>query len=161
MKILALDPGSMLGWAIDDNNIMSYGHVELVPRTKKAQQLHPYERYKSLRDFLESKYAEHDGFDVVAYETPFTKFRKDAAVLQSYVGIIKLFLAEHDIADFRAVNPKTLKKFITGDGNAAKEKVFTKVQELTKIVLDPKAPGALDTSDAIAVLLFAVSNKWL
>ncbi len=95
----------------------------------------------------------------VSCEKPYYhKNVRSAFVLYEQLGVIKLFCQKNNI-EFITLSPSTIKKFISGKGNASKEKI----SQLTKIRLnDPNGiliTESLDLSDAASIALATLIIK--
>ncbi len=144
--ILGIDPGTQ------------YCAFALVsPSTLVSSQLlrQPtlHDIYQSLSD-LYQRYS----YDLIAVERPFLgKNVQSAFRLGEIVGIIKFFAQKHQLT-FVEITPSQIKKAITGNGRASKEKVLRWLQAQDWL---HTIPDHLDVSDAIAVALTALRKHYL
>jgi Holliday junction resolvasome RuvABC endonuclease subunit len=124
-KILAIDPASILGWAVSESE---YGTWDL--RTRKDESM----GMKLLR--LRAKLEEVlmlTGFNVLVYEQPGGRHTGAIIHQSKLIGKIEEFCAERGI-EFRAYSASAIKKFATGKGNAGKPDMITAAKEKYKYV---------------------------
>ena len=115
IQILAIDPASILGWALSENE---YGTWDL--RTKKDESI----GMKLLR--LESKLNEifelkHP--NIIAYERAAGMHKLSIIHQAKLIGIIEQW-CERKGVQYRAFSATEIKKFATGKGNAGKPKMI-------------------------------------
>ncbi len=145
--ILALDIGTSCGWAAlgDDDRVRS-GTWDISVDRGQADGW----RYVHLRRHL----VKLEGVELVAIEK--TQWMQGAAI-EVHAGItatIACWAAERGI-EFMQVHNGTLKKFITGRGNAEKELVAEYVAKR----FPEQLIKTTDQSDALGVLLWAIHQK--
>lgn len=143
--ILALDIGlAKLGYAIANrSNIVNYGVI----KTKTAFPLK--DRIKHIFDEL-NKLIKRKKVEVIATEKffPHSLTSKNLSVLYIY-GIILLLAAKNSIPVV-SYNPKEIKRFITGYGNANKKQV----EKMLRSIYNINLPKQKDTIDAISIALY-------
>ena len=120
VKILAIDPASMLGWALSNTE---YGTWDL--RTRKDESI----GMKLIR--LKAKLVEVHTitkFTLLVYERA-AGMHKGAIIHQAkLIGVMEQWCEEMQI-DYRAFSATEIKKFATGKGNAGKPKMIQAAQE--------------------------------
>lgn len=119
VKILAIDPASMLGWAISKTE---YGTWDL--RTRKDESM----GMKLIR--LRSKLNDIYGaikFDCIAYERPAGRHANSIIHEAKLIGIIESWCEENKV-EYRAYSATEIKKFATGNGKAGKPEMIKAAQ---------------------------------
>ena len=119
MKILAIDPGVVTGWATSPS---TYGEWNLKDSLSDSPELPLYTLKKRLVGATKD-------IDLVAYEQSFVSFIRSAARLSEFIAIIKLVCSESKIP-FIAYTPTEVKRRASGKGNANKEVLKKKAQEM-------------------------------
>ncbi len=115
MKILAIDPASILGWAISNTE---YGIWDLKTRKDESMGMKLI-RLKSKLNEIHSL----EKIDIVVYERP-GGFHTNSIIHQSkLIAVIETWCEENRI-EYRAYSSTEIKKFATGKGNANKEKMI-------------------------------------
>lgn len=118
---------------------------------KSSQKIDKYHRHiyklKYISDYIHSfmdKYPPNE----IYIEGPFIKksFLASSEVLLKLHGIIIEIFREHEI---HMAPPKTIKKTVTGNGNASKDDVFSKISEILHFT-----PNNFDESDALALMIY-------
>lgn len=113
MKILAIDPGTKMGWAIGvDGNVIDHGAVNLTPKRNESKGM-VYVRFRSWLTGMINQ-----GFDVVYFEEVRRHIGTDAA--HRYGGLIaqiQEICVENDI-EYSSVPVGKWKKHLTGKGSA-------------------------------------------
>ena len=120
MKVLAIDPASLLGWAISRT---LYGVWNL--KTRKDESI----GMKLIR--LRAKLNELnlvEKIDVVVYERPGGRHTNPIIHQAKLIGIIEEWCEENKII-YKAYSSKEIKKYATGNGNASKEKMIQAASE--------------------------------
>lgn len=118
--ILAIDPASMLGWAI---NNMEYGTWDL--RTRKDESI----GMKLIR--LEAKLNEIYNLKkptVIAYERAAGMHKQSIIHQAKLIGLIEQWCEKIGV-QYRAFSATEIKKFATGKGNAGKPMMIKAAQE--------------------------------
>lgn len=141
MRILALDPGTSMGYAINDSPLI-FGHWDLKPHRFESGGM----RYIRFRNYLN----EIGLLDLVAFEE--VSFHKTTLAAQVYGALVSHLMvwAEEKKINYIGVPIGTWKKFITGKGNANKFRVVEAIRK--KYNLDPQT---FDEADAIGILKWA------
>lgn len=159
MRILSLDLAMRTGFAIWNGAARSSGFVDFKPRRGES----PGMLFVNFERWLEELPA-GDGWDLVVYEQAFQMRSGYAAgVALGLIGVLLKFCAARGI-DHAAVNGARLKKWVTGDGAAKKERVVKKVVETffpgDSVEERQRRLLHLDhnEADAIAVLEFALAE---
>jgi len=115
LQILAIDPASILGWALSNEE---YGTWDL--RTRKDESI----GMKLLR--LESKLNEIYELkrpDIIAYERAAGMHKLSIIHQAKLIGIIERWCEKKGV-QYRAFSATEIKKFATGKGNAGKPKMI-------------------------------------
>lgn len=142
MCTLALDQALTTGWAIrDDSGEIYFGHVRL------RQTRHPGSVFAHFRAWL-LKMVEDWEPDKIVCECPVGKFYK-AVQMGAGLRAVVAQVAEECGLPFDDVAPKSVKKHITGNGNASKTDMLKRIRELGHDV------GTSDEADAVGILLTA------
>ena len=149
MRILALDTATLCGWAISPG---TSGVCNLKPSPNQR----PGARWQKLRALLKRTYAQFPDLELVVYEEPipYHSSMQASALAHGYVAVIELWCADRGIT-CRHVHNSTIKKFVTGKGQAKKEEVIEAVRHHG---FDPRDDNE---SDAIALLLWALQGQEL
>lgn len=113
MKILWLDIGTKMGWAHNANNdFVTYGSWDFTAHNRAERQM---KLLHTLDAFLRGLMV-----DAVGYERPFARGRDATRSLWGMAGIVEAVATQRG---FPVIDeePKSIKKFWTGNGNAKKE----------------------------------------
>lgn len=140
MKILGLDIATITGWALSDG---SSGIFSIAPR--KGESIGT--RYMALRKKLNGIIEKHPDLKLVAYERALMR-GYSASYAAGYTAVVQEWCATHGI-EHTSIMPVSVKKFITGKGNASKEEVIAAVQKRGFTPIDD------NEGDAIAIMLWA------
>jgi Holliday junction resolvasome RuvABC endonuclease subunit len=147
MNILALDLGTKTGWALICNGLIKSGVLSLAPNRTAGYGI----RFLNFRNWL-SEMLEKYSVAQVAFED----VRAHAGVFAAHVyGGFMAELAsvcEELKIPYRGFGVKTIKKFITGSGNASKQDVINALQNKGYRPIDD------NEADALALLLLAESE---
>ena len=153
MIILAIDPGSHLGWALArDGKLIESGVEDFGLKRGES----PGSRYLRFRKWLQGQ-AIYTGGDpdnhgwpnLVAYEQPHHRGGHATEVLVGMTTRLQEFAAEIG-AECVAVHSATLKKHATGSGRASKLEMIHAADNRWK----PK-PGLFNDNEADALLILA------
>jgi Holliday junction resolvasome RuvABC endonuclease subunit len=150
MRKLALDLGSRTGWShIDDSGVISSGVTEFRNDRWQGGGM----RFLRFRSWLDEMHRLTGGFEVVAYEQVRRHVGVDAShVYGGWLAILSVWCESKGIA-YQGVPIGTIKRFITGKGNAVKDAVIAAVQSRGF------APADDNEADALAILLWAIETQ--
>jgi len=147
--LLSLDLGTSTGWAIrnDYGRIVS-GTASFKPRRFEGGGM----RYLRFERWLNETLNVSGRIDAVYFEEVRRHIGVDAA--HAYGGFLAQLTAwcEHHGIPYEGIPVGTIKRFITGKGNASKDQVITAVK-----ALDHK-PEDDNEADALALLHFAIEQ---
>jgi Holliday junction resolvasome RuvABC endonuclease subunit len=115
MKILALDPGTHFGWALDKN---IYGVWDLSTRRDESTGF-KLVRFKS---YLE-EICKMEKIDVISFERPAGRNITGIISHAKFQGIIEDYCLSNNI-QYRGYSASEIKKFATGKGIAKKEQMI-------------------------------------
>ena len=148
MNILAIDPGSIVGFAHSNGHHGTW-HVTI------AGEEHRGNRLIRLYDHLEEAFYEW-GIDKLVFENAsFGAWGQEQAKVahNEMRGLMVYFAAKHQLPWY-AVNPMSLKKFATGNGHAIKEQMIRACKTLLGIEVESD-----DVADAIWMLTMAQTGE--
>ncbi len=144
MTILGIDPSiSKLGWAVISDGGSYIASGRFVTKSSQTTSCRLLEIYNFISNDIIKKFQPK----VIAIETGFLK--KDMAAVEklSYVRSIIMLLSAKAHTEFIEIAPKSIKKTITGTGNATKEQVRDMIMRIfTNIEIEN-----FDESDAIGI----------
>lgn len=149
--ILALDLGTTTGWALRDQvGSITHGFVSFKPHRFEGGGMR-FLRFK--RWLTEIKATNEHGIDAVYFEEVRRHLGVDAAHV--YGGLMATLTSwcEHHQIPYEGVPVGTIKRHISGKGNASKDEVIKAVGELGFHVSDD------NEADAIALLNLAIQNN--
>lgn len=148
MTILSLDLGTQTGWAIKkpDSDIIS-GTVCLCHEEERDRDI----RYLCFRDWLNNLIIKYPDITQVYYEI----VRRHLGILSAHVyggyrGIMLAWAYDHNIKCM-CYSPATIKKYITGKGNASKQQVIDAIKERGYDPCDD------NEADALAIMLIGLN----
>ena len=149
-SVLSLDLGTTTGWALKDqnNNIIS-GFISFKPQRFEGGGM----RFLRFKRWLEEIHATAGKIDVIYFEEVRRHLGVDAAhTYGGFLAILSTFANEREIP-FSGIPVGTIKRFITGKGNASKDLMIAAVKErgYNNIQDDNEA-------DAIAILLCGLNG---
>lgn len=146
MIILAIDPGTKCGWAIGDPKKIHTGGMWNF-HSKRHES--PGLRFWNFELKLTFFYALW-GFNIIVYEEVRMHHGVQAAhIYGGFEAVIQSFCCEYNI-EYVSIPVGTIKKHITGKGNASKEQVISAVKAKLKVpVVDD------NHADALALLDYA------
>lgn len=149
-RVLAIDPGNLCGFAVvGDDGLECSGTWHL-----KRDPTEPIGR-RFFRLF--HRLAEVDPTDAVAFETKFAlpgTGTKNLLNTGGYLGVIRTWCVQHEIADVREMAPSSLKKRAIGHGGASKADMAAWASEQAGRVI-------ADDNEADAVCLAFVVHEEL
>jgi Holliday junction resolvasome RuvABC endonuclease subunit len=147
MNIFALDLGTKTGWALICNGLVKSGIVNFATTKLAGYGL----RFLNFRNWLAEMLEKH-GVELVVFED----VRAHAGVFaaHAYGGFMAQLasVCEERRIPYRGFGVKTIKKFITGNGNAGKQNVIDALQTKGYRPVDD------NEADAIALALLAESE---
>ena len=146
--ILALDLGTATGWAARIDDRIAAGTIDFRSGRFEGGGM----RYLRFRRWLTELKSSLDGIDVIAFEEVRRHLGVNAA--HAYGGFMATLTAwaEHHDVPYQGVPVGTIKRFITGKGNANKQAVIEAIQARGF------KPADDNEADAIAILLWAEDN---
>jgi Holliday junction resolvasome RuvABC endonuclease subunit len=150
MKCLALDFGSLAGWAIraEDGSIISG-----TAKFKNDRWQGGGMRFLRFKHWLTEIKNVAGGFDLVVYEQVRRHAGVDAAhAFGGWLAILTSWCDHHEI-HYQGVPVGTIKRFIAGKGNADKQAVIAAVRGRGF------SPADDNEADAIAILLWAIETQ--
>jgi Holliday junction resolvasome RuvABC endonuclease subunit len=144
MRILALDPATTTGWAINEIPIV-FGHWDLKPHRYESGGMR-YIRFKNYLEEINKNFKP----DLIVFEE--IVFHRTSLAAQVYGGLVAVLMswADEKNIEYAGVNPGTWKKLVTGKGNADKIKTIKAIME--KYGLQPQDDNE---ADAIGILKWA------
>lgn len=147
--ILALDLGTTTGWALRDRTgRITSGSQSFKPRRFEGGGM----RFLRFKRWLTELKAHADGIDALVFEEVRRHASTDAA--HAYGGFLATLTAwcEHHGVPYQGVPVGTIKKHVTGKGNASKDEMMAAM----------RARGYLPTddneADALALLHWAIQQ---
>ena len=148
--VLALDLGTNAGWALQTaEGHISTGTVSLKHTRYDGGGM----RYLRFRRWLEQLELDAGPFEAIHYEEIRRHLGTDAAhIYGGLLGVLTAWCEEGAIA-YQGVPVGTIKRFITGKGNADKAAVIAAVQAKGFAPIDD------NEADAIAILLWAIETR--
>lgn len=146
MTILALDLGNQFGWAVRQTNSINSGWERLTKgKCDPGIKFHNFDYWLQEQSDLNISSIYYE--DVVRHCSKF-----NARAYCGYLAILQSYCYTHDIK-CEGVGVKTVKKFWTGNGNATKEMMIQKANELGFDVIND------NEADALALLHYVIDNK--
>jgi len=150
MIVLAIDPGTNLGWAMLLNGTIYSG----VQRFNISRDESPGMRWLRFSSWLYEINKQAGGnIDVIYHERPHHRGGAATAVLEGFVSHLQTFAAQIG-AEIKAVHSGTLKKFATGKGNAGKDEM---IQAAISKFISPTLPVVIDDNHADALHLLSLA----
>ena len=149
-QILALDLGSNTGWALrgKDHQIYSGTQAFKPDRFSGGGMV-----MLKFRNWLENLHQTSGGIDLIVFEEVRRHVGTTAAhVYGGFLGQMSAWGEENEIP-YQGVPVGTIKKHITGKGNASKDEV---VQAVIKLHHNPKDDNE---ADALALIQYAIDMK--
>ena len=147
--ILALDLGTTTGWALrDPAGSITHGFASFKPQRFEGGGM----RFLRFKRWLTELKAHASGIDSLHFEEVRRHVSTDAA--HAYGGFLATLTSwcEHHQIPYQGVPVGTIKRHISGKGNASKDEVIRAVGELGFHVSDD------NEADAIALLHLAMQN---
>lgn len=149
LPLLALDLGTSTGWAIctPDERIVS-GTMSFRPSRYDGGGM----RFLRFRSWLEQLIADANGVSAVHFEEIRRHASADSSHLYGgFLATLTAWCEQHHVA-YQGVPVGTIKRFITGKGNADKEAVIAAVKARGY------RPADDNEADAIAILIWAMET---
>lgn len=149
--VAGFDFGKSLGFAVtSDGRTMTCGTAELEQRAKSLG----CSVSSALSFFLDELYRDH-AISAVAWEDSLlslgrAKFVRASQVHAKYLAVLELFADSRKLRTIPAVNPKTLKKFGAGNGNASKQDMLEAARRLYRLDLRADEHDAADACHVAA-----------
>ena len=151
MNILAIDPGTRLGWALQEGRYAK--PIFGLQKFEIARDESPGMRWLRFRSWLIEIEKHSGGIDVIYHERPHHRGGAATAVLEGFVSHLQSFAADNNI-EIKAVHSGTIKKFSTGKGNAGKPEMIAAAQRFY-----PDEPPITDDNIADALMLLALARR--
>lgn len=117
MRILGIDHGGRTGYAVlDDGKLFAHGYHQVSSGTKNQAGYRLHKMYETVSDLINTYKP-----DIVALEEP--KDRTNGNTVLTLIGYYATaLLCAYDLdLSVNEVNPKQMKKVLTGNGNADKD----------------------------------------
>ncbi|WP_265022341.1 MULTISPECIES: crossover junction endodeoxyribonuclease RuvC [unclassified Wolbachia] len=149
MSILMLDLGKQTGWSILHNGVIQSGSESFHTSRFSGGGMH----FLNFRSWLNEMKEKFPSIETVYFEEVRRHLGTDAA--HCYGGFLAHLSAwcEENNIPYQSVPVKTIKRFITGKGNASKSEVIEAVKEKGFLPKDD------NEADALA-LMFYVMEKY-
>ncbi|UXX40555.1 crossover junction endodeoxyribonuclease RuvC [Wolbachia endosymbiont of Oryzaephilus surinamensis] len=147
MSILTLDLGKQTGWAILHDGIVQSGSESFhTSRFSGGGMV-----FLNFRKWLNEMKEKFPSIETVYFEEVRRHLGTDAAhCYGGFLAVLSAWCEEHHVP-YKGVNVKTIKRFVTGKGNASKSEVIEAIRE------KGFAPRDDNEADALA-LMFYVMN---
>ena len=147
---LCLDLGTTTGWALTHANIVKQsGVAKFHPSRFESSAI----RYVKFNRFLNDLEMQAEPITAVFFEAVRRHVGVDAAhAYGGYMAVLMAWCLEQQI-DYEGVAVGTLKKHITGKGNASKQQVIDAVKQLGH------QPRDDNEADAISIAYWAINNR--
>ena len=120
LKILALDPATHCGWAINHD---IYGVWNLTSKRDESIGMRLIRLRAKLQEVIESEH-----INLVVFERPGGRFKASIIVQSEIQGQIKT-VCEDNHVEYRAYSSTEIKKFATGKGNSGKPVMIKAAQD--------------------------------
>lgn len=147
--ILALDLGTTAGWAIRDKGSTFSGSVSFRPSRYEGGGI----RYLRFNHFLDELAARSSKFAAVFFEEVRSHAGTDAShIYGGFLATLTAWCEQHSIP-YQGVPVGTIKRHVTGKGNADKAAVIAAVRARGF------APADDNEADALAILLWATETN--
>ncbi len=148
-SILALDLGTSMGWALRLGTDTHSGTVSFRPSRYDGGGM----RYLRFRSWLDQLASEHMLPEAVFFEEVRRHVATDAAhIYGGFLASLTAWCEERGLA-YQGVPVGTIKRHVTGKGNADKQAVIAAVRDRGFMPADD------NEADAIAILLWAIETK--
>ncbi|MFT4314849.1 MAG: crossover junction endodeoxyribonuclease RuvC [Wolbachia pipientis] len=149
MSILTLDLGKQTGWAILTDGVIESGSKSFHGSRFSGGGMH----FLKFRSWLNEMKEKFSNIEAVYFEEVRRHLGTDAAhCYGGFLAVLSAWCEENNIP-YQGVNVKTIKRFITGKGNASKSEVIEAVKK------KGGSPRDDNEGDALA-LMFYVSKDF-
>ncbi|MGL9762504.1 MAG: crossover junction endodeoxyribonuclease RuvC [Wolbachia sp.] len=149
MSILTLDLGKQMGWAILTDGVIESGSKSFHGSRFSGGGMH----FLKFRSWLNEMKEKFSNIEAVYFEEVRRHLGTDAAhCYGGFLAVLSAWCEENNIP-YQGVNVKTIKRFITGKGNASKSEVIEAIREKSF------SPRDDNEADALA-LMFYVSKDF-
>ncbi|WP_425384308.1 Holliday junction resolvase [Wolbachia endosymbiont (group B) of Eupithecia inturbata] len=147
MSILTLDLGKQTGWSILHNGVIQSGSESFHGSRFSGGGMH----FLNFRKWLNQMKEKFPSIETVYFEEVRRHLGTDAA--HCYGGFLAHLFAwcEENHIPYQSVPVKTIKRFITGKGNASKSEVIEAVKEKGFLSKDD------NEADALALMFYAMN----
>jgi len=148
--LLALDLGTSTGWALRDRTgRITSGTESFKPRRFEGGGM----RFLRFKTWLTELKAHADGIDALVFEEVRRHVSTDAA--HAYGGFLATLTAwcEHHGIPYQGVPVGTIKKHVTGKGNASKDEMMVAMRARGYLPADD------NEADALALLRWAIATQ--
>lgn len=148
MKVLTLDLGTKTGWAMTSGKTIISGTQEFKPQRFEGGGM----RYLRFRRWL-CEVAACEPIEAIYFEEVRRHMGVDAA--HAYGGFFAILteFCEHDQIPYQGVPVGTIKRHVTGKGNAGKEAV------IDAIVKRGYSPADDNEADALAIMAWVIDTN--
>lgn len=142
--LVALDLGSVCGFAVKSKHGLSHGTINFKKKGKFSPRGY-HQLYMWLCEFGETAIAYGDNLEIVVEKPHAGRFFAPVQILFGLMGAVQVFCGEYE-TEPTLYSPTEIKKYWTGKGTASKEEMVAVTQK--------KFPSVTDhnESDAIALL---------
>jgi Holliday junction resolvasome RuvABC endonuclease subunit len=120
IKVLAIDPASKLGWAIDR---MKYGVWDLRTRKDESMGMKLIRMEAKLQELFEMEH-----FNLLIYERPGGRNKLPIIHQSKMIGVMEQWCEKNGV-QYRSYSATEIKKFATGKGNAGKPAMILAAQK--------------------------------
>ncbi len=149
MSILTLDLGKQTGWAILTDGVIESGSKSFHGSRFSGGGMH----FLKFRSWLNEMKEKFSNIEAVYFEEVRRHLGTDAAhCYGGFLAVLSAWCEEHHVP-YQGVNVKTIKRFITGKGNASKSEVIEAVKK------KGGSPRDDNEGDALA-LMFYISKDF-
>jgi len=147
--ILCLDLGTTTGWALSNRKyLITSGTIQFKPKRFEGGGM----RYLRFEKWLNEIFSIGRPFDAIFFEEVRRHIGTDAAhVYGGFLGCLTSWCEQHN-TPYQGIPVGTIKKFITGKGNASKENVIEAVKKYGH------QPADDNEADALALLHYALKS---
>ena len=149
-KALALDLGSLCGWATNCQGLVWSGVQDFTPSKRESNDM----RYVRFHDWLEKRLEELQP-EIVGYEMPHNRGGHATQVLNGLAAIVQLLCGKKGVTH-TPVHSSILKKHATGSGRASKGEML----EAAKQRFPDQDIKDDNQADALHLLDYLGSGEW-